>query len=282
MKTIKLLTLAIALSGSIAPAQSMQAEFNTTKTIESINEDRVQEAYEAYKHEAQWAPAVRYAAFGTLSAVAVYGLYSWLKKTPCPACSLARTQEEQNAFIALLQASKNKTNEWGDTFVSAGSSIVSWAAFSYGLTATQSLGSYAYGAVSPFIPTIPTTGNLTWYISARTDYNRNINDMQRRMKQYALFQDEIREITDLLVIDIEKIVAYLQHFNEHLATQIHLTRQALAQTTCQRYSNTIKYFTDELVTSINNEDPTSVIIEKLDFLMSEIKSTIVFVSAYHQ
>ena len=339
MKLIKVVTLTLALNGVVTPAQGMEqsvhlhdvrATIQNPITIEKVNAPRVQAAYEAYAHEAQWAPTVRYAALGAVTAITAYGLYYWLKKpksvTPVLTADSYKnfenlTKQEQKDLTQLagkifdLQEAKTKAAEaiiaekldkaakqaqesyaaWFEQTISKTTTSLSNAAssvagttssvlmYGIGATAATTLGSYAYGAVSPFIPTIPTTGNLHWYINARTDYERNVNDLGRYMKNYATLQHEIHDVMQLIVFDIEKIVAYLQHFSTTItAENYHPQYAQLAQATCQRYIKNITHMTNDVVEAFNAEEQLQLIAEKLMFMVSEVNSAKLFVNAYYR
>lgn len=300
MKLLKLVTLTLALNSIVPSTHCMEQALAALKapiTIEHINAQRVQAAYEAYAYEAQWAPTVRYAALGAVTAIAAYGIYTWFKKptlSPEAASYInGLSKEERNKFFtdavntmaSLKKAAetKNTKQPWSEWASENGTSILSWATFTSGLAALQNVNAYAQAALAQHIPTIPTTGNLQWYINARTDYERNVSDIQRYMKYYAVYKTEIHDVMQLIVLDVEKIVGYLNHLNTTLIEiDIPKTVANHHAITCQRYINNITAMTNDMVDAFNTDEQLPVIIEKLVMMLSEVNSAKLFVNAYYR
>lgn len=308
MKLFKVLTLTLALNGIALPMQGMQqdaplqdvlATIQNPITIEQVNAQRVQTAFEAYAYEAQWAPTVRYAALGAVTAIAVYGIYKWRTQTP-PVMTdnvytghfskLSNFKDEEavkkaaKTWFEELQKLEKEQQGWG--FMNQLKTSGTWVAAQTTIgIAASSVGSL-YMSMSHYIPT---AGNLQWYINARTDYTRNVGDeryvgdLQRYMRNYALYKKEIHDVMQLIVFDIEKITAYLRHFNESLAQQTLLPANAVyARATCQRYTNNITAMTNDVVDALNADEPLPMIAEKLMFMLSEVNSAKLFVNAYYR
>lgn len=304
MKLVKIVTLAMLLNGITQTA---------TAAIEHVNTQRVQAAYDAYTYESSWAPTVRYVAFGTLTAAVAYGLYTWLRrpvlnadaqktienlsaeecKNLVQAAALILQQERdrltQNAINASKEAENlpflQRTLTSASNIASAvGSAASSTLTYGFGVAGATTLSSYAYGAVSPYLPTIPTAGSLTWYITARTDYDRNVMDIQRYLKHSRVFQNEVNDVMQLIVFDTEKIVAYLKHFDTYLANQTYVKIGMIdyVRKTNERYTHNIIALTNELVDALNEQEDVASIVEKLVLVLSEVNSAKMFVNAYYR
>lgn len=182
----------------------------------------------------------------------------------------------------LSDASTALFNTASSTASSIAGTTSSILTYGIGATAATTLGSYAYGAVSPFMPRIPTAGNLQWFITNRTDYERNVMDIQRYFRNYAVNYNEICDVMQLMVYDLEKIVAYLQHFNENISSQAYIKAHVkLVCATCQRYTNNIIQLTHDVVDALNAQEDVAMAAEKLGLMLGEVNSAKIFVNTYH-
>lgn len=280
MKFIKIVTLTLALNGIALPLQSMQGELAATH-IQSIDNQRVEQARKAYEAETQWAPIFHYATVGTKMAAVGIGLYYTI--------STFRDAHRYDDMKALIEASKlhvQKNSEaltafyndmaWYDT-------VFNVTKTSLALAIPQILVQYATGSLNKSLDyctrnVLPLKANLSHYIAARTDFERNLSDLQRYLKNYTLFENEINGVIQAVVFDVEKIVGYLQHFKTNgvpaLASRQHEV--------CQRYINNITLITNNLVLETNADKPLPIIIENFGLLVSEIQSAKVFVDARYR
>lgn len=280
MKFIKIVTLTLALNGIALPLQSMQGEL-TTAIIQPINEQRVQHAREAYERETQWAPFFHYATVGTKMAAVGIGLYYTI--------STFRDAHRYDDMKALIEASKLHVQKNSEALTELYKNMVWYNTVlnvtktSLALAIPQILVQYATGSLNTSLDyctrnVLPLKANLSNYISARTDLERNLSDLQRYLKNHTLFQDEINGVIQAVVFDVEKIVGYLQHFKSN-GLSASASRQ---HEVCQRYINNITLITNNLVLETNADKPLPIIIENFGLLVSEIQSAKVFVDARYR
>lgn len=268
-----------------------------------INHSRVAAAQKSIAREATWATPLRYTLAGAACAFALYSFYQWYNQAPAKPelltnenltflkhltetdpQDLKKVQEllatQATVFKNSLQeALQPKQLDWNDWLIEKTKEQLSRIASLMALTVT---GSIATNSVSTISSALPAHGTLGWYISARTEFRRTMGDALRYItitlhQSFAL--EMVIESTRFMVLDIEKIVGYLAHYEQLLAEQ-----KAPARTiaSCASYRTTIEQLTNRLVTTINTGAALPAIHAQLNLIDAEVRSAEKFVGANYK
>jgi hypothetical protein len=269
--------------------------------VEPINMERVQKAQQTYAHEEKYAAFVRYTMVGVSAAVVAYTLYKWYKPVESAASEqkalLAQlleriqrleSQKSQNSSPnqipetpktdiqtsltdnAPIPGTFNRSLQWASTTASTG---LNWA----GSIIAMNIATSAFGKImlegATLIGKLPASGALSWYIVARTDFNRVTSELMNALSNSKQYQDDIPVLTQQCIYEIEKILGYLHHFMTITLQQAPINTKAAAN----RYSKNIERFTNEFVDAVNRQDSIKSILEKFQLAKTEILLAIQFV-----
>ena len=270
--------------------------------LEYINHDHVQTAKNDLIHEAQWANPVRYAIAGVALAALTYGAYKWLKPEPTITADAYKTFRDlsnldQSRLVsrasAIFDAWHKKTQLIMQNAADEHNQlpfytkIGSWAKDNAYWLGSIALSQIALGATIEAASNgltalnyyIPTTGTLHWFITSRTEYDRNIKDLTRYLEFPELFQDEITDVVHLMTTDLEKIVGYLNYFEGVLKQQV---KAAPVVQRCISYYKNIELLTNNLADAINHAAPMQDILVKISLVAAEVQSARSFVGANYR
>ena len=277
MNLLKYSLIGIACNLAVTPGYAMDVLSTTQPPLEHVNHSRIATAKKDCARETAWAKPVRYALAGTAAAVLVYNLYKTFVPTPVTVTFNAELisqiksmspQERIDAKDLLAQRNYIWTmpgiTNWIDSVVTSGTYYVALGA----------LVSNAHKAISY----LPTADTLSWFITARTEYNRNMTDLLRYSKLPALFQHEIQEVVQLLMLDIEKILGYLQIFAQTMKAD---QKPDYVITRCNRYLENLEQLTNKLIDTANTMS-TSELMPATQLLQAEVNSAQDFVSANYR
>ena len=282
MNLLKYSLIGIACNLAVTPDYAMDV-LSTTQPLEHVNHSRIATAKKACARETAWAKPVRYALAGTTAAIAVYSLYKMFKPT-----ALTLSPE------LIAQRNNMTTEEWKGLKLMAQKRPL-WTVHGMTDLADLVLTNVTYylaiGALINNVPrafaSLPTAGTLTWFVQERTEYQRNMSDLKRYITYPIFFQQEIQDVENpaqLIVLDIEKIVAYLQNFAQKIETE---NMPAYLIGTCNRYQTNLENLANTIIDHINanrNAAPQKLqeLGEILHLLDTEVTSAQDFVSANYR